>query len=106
LKVKHQRLHELCEAYALGALNDNEREQLESHLQSGCEECTKKLAELQRVGAALGFSVAAVAPPPELKQKILDHMASEAPSPFYFVRAGRGPVARAGPRRRCENSFR
>ncbi len=96
--MKHQQLLQLCEAYALGALDENDRQQLESHLHSSCDECAAKLSEFKRVVTALGLSTEPVAPPPQLKNKILAQVmqgssAVESPtpqSPFYFVRSQEG----------------
>ena len=40
---EHDQFRELIEAYALGALDANERAALEAHLASGCSECAKAL---------------------------------------------------------------
>ncbi len=46
---EHDQFRELIEAYALGALDANERAALEAHLASGCAECAKALEEARLV---------------------------------------------------------
>lgn len=86
--MKHEHLHQLCEAYALGALDENEQREFQNHLQAGCDACAAKLSELNRVINALGLSAEPAAPSPELKKKIIEQ--ATAPPPFYFVRSNEG----------------
>ena len=96
--MEHVHLQQLCEAYALGVLDEDERRQLETHLQSGCDECTAKMAGLNRVITALGLPAEPVAPPTELKKKILQQALQAGSTagtqishlPFHFVRSHEG----------------
>jgi anti-sigma-K factor RskA len=63
-------LHELSALYALDALDGEERVRFERHL-DGCAECRGALEGLQGAAGALAFAVAAPAPPPELRGRIL-----------------------------------
>ncbi len=63
-------LHLLVGAYAVDALEGSERAAFEEHLAS-CAACAEELADLQDAAAALG-SVAALAPPPQLRTRVLD----------------------------------
>ena len=58
---EHDQFRELIEAYALGALDANERAALEAHLASGCAECAKTLEEARLVVSQLAY----LAPPAE-----------------------------------------
>jgi anti-sigma-K factor RskA len=69
-------VHELTAAYALDALEPDERDRYESHL-AQCESCRAELAELGETAAALAYGVASPAPPPELRTRILDAAAAE-----------------------------
>src|SRR5581483_2489886 len=51
-------VHELTAAYALDALNDDERAAFESHL-AQCEQCRAELAGLSETAAALALAAAA-----------------------------------------------
>jgi anti-sigma-K factor RskA len=69
-------LHDLTAAYALDALDPDEAEAYERHL-GQCEECREQLAELNETSAALAFGTVAPAPPPRLRDAILDRAAAE-----------------------------
>jgi anti-sigma-K factor RskA len=62
--------HDLAAAYALDALEDGERRAFEQHLRD-CARCQAEVVELQEAAAALAVSGGAVAPPPELRERIL-----------------------------------
>jgi len=64
-------------AWVLGALPDDERERFAAHL-PGCEICTREVAELQMVADTLPLAAAQVAPPPELKERIMSVVRAEA----------------------------
>jgi anti-sigma-K factor RskA len=63
-------VHELTAAYALDALDPDERDAYEAHL-ARCERCREELAGLGATAAALGFGVESPAPPPALRDRIL-----------------------------------
>ena len=63
--------HELVAAYALNALDEDERRTFEAHLGS-CPRCRGELAELGDAAASLAFATADAAPPPALRDRILD----------------------------------
>ena len=67
--------HDLTAAYALHALDEGERGRYEEHLPR-CERCRDELAVLTESAAALGWAVESPAPPPELRQRILDAAAA------------------------------
>src|SRR3954471_18021028 len=57
-------------AYLLGALDDLERRAFERHL-GDCPECQEELRRLRPAAEALPGSLAALAPPPGLKQRLM-----------------------------------
>lgn len=63
-------VHDLTPAYALHALDAEERETYEAHL-SQCERCREELALLSESAAALAWAVEAPAPPAALRERIL-----------------------------------
>jgi len=67
--------HDLTAAYALHALDERERDEFENHL-AQCERCRDELAVLTESASALGWAVESPAPPPELRQRILDAAAA------------------------------
>lgn len=64
-------------AYALDALDPAERGAVEEHL-AGCETCTERLRWMLPAVDVLPATVAAQAPPPELKARIMDTVEREA----------------------------
>jgi anti-sigma factor RsiW len=64
-------------AWVLGALPDDERERFAAHL-LGCEVCRREIAELQMVADTLPLAAPQVAPPPELKERIMAAVRAEA----------------------------
>jgi anti-sigma-K factor RskA len=69
-------LHSLVAPYALDALEGDEERGFEAHL-ALCERCRDELAGLREAAAALAYGAAGPAPPPELKNRILDQARSE-----------------------------
>jgi anti-sigma-K factor RskA len=69
-------MHDLVGAYAVDALDDQEREAYETHL-AGCDQCLAELARLRESATVLATS-ASVAPPPELKDRVMAEIHSEA----------------------------
>jgi anti-sigma-K factor RskA len=66
----HDTFAEMISAYALGALDRDERQTFEDHLGT-CLVCQRELAEFRRVTAGLGLAADAVTPPASLKARTL-----------------------------------
>jgi anti-sigma-K factor RskA len=69
-------VHDLTPAYALDALNEHERAAYEAHLGT-CDECRAELASFQKTASALAYAVPSPAPPPALRERILEQARSE-----------------------------
>jgi anti-sigma factor RsiW len=69
-------LHDLTAAYALDALSSEEEREYEAHL-ARCERCRSDLAALTEAASSLAYGVEAPAPPPQLRDRILDRARSE-----------------------------
>jgi anti-sigma-K factor RskA len=65
-----ENMHEQVAAYALNALDADERRAFERHLE-GCEECQRDLPAFADAAAALAFGAEPAAPSPELRGRIL-----------------------------------
>jgi len=83
--VSHnERYEELAAALALGSPLGAERAELERHLAEGCAVCEELLADGRRAASALAAEMPEVAPPPELRARILSSLgpsrAPEAPA--------------------------
>lgn len=81
-------VHDLTAAYALDALDPDERERYEAHL-GRCERCREQLAAFEPALAALPYGVDAPVPPPALRDRILAAARSDNVRPF---RRRRWPV--------------
>jgi anti-sigma-K factor RskA len=64
-------------AYALGSLEGDERRSVEAHV-SGCEACREELSWLQPAVDLLPESVAQLDPPPQLRERLLAEVRSDA----------------------------
>jgi anti-sigma-K factor RskA len=69
-------LHNLTAAYALDALDPEERESYEAHL-GQCAQCREELASLGETATALAFAVVSPPPPDRLRGQILAAAAAE-----------------------------
>jgi anti-sigma factor RsiW len=74
-------------AWVLGALPEDEQQRFAAHLER-CEICRREVAELQMVADTLPLAAVQVAPPPELKDRIMSAVRAEAD-----VLAATGPEA-------------
>jgi anti-sigma factor RsiW len=70
-------LHDLVAPYALDALDADERERFEAHLDD-CARCRRDLAVLQRGADALAWAAEGPEPPPELRERLLEQVRGEA----------------------------
>ncbi len=71
-------LHELTAAYALDALDGDEREAYETHLRD-CDDCRAELASLAGTVGALASASEGPAPPADLRSRIVSAARSEPP---------------------------
>jgi anti-sigma-K factor RskA len=69
-------IHELTAAYALDALDEEERELYESHL-AQCEQCRDELAGLSEAAGALALAAPPATPSAQLRTRILEAAAAE-----------------------------
>lgn len=68
--IDHDRYRDSLAAFALGALPEDERAQLERHMAT-CHDCRREADELALVVAELPEATEAVPPPPELRSRIM-----------------------------------
>ncbi|HEX2679719.1 MAG TPA: zf-HC2 domain-containing protein, partial [Candidatus Dormibacteraeota bacterium] len=71
----HEELESAIAAWVLGALDPDEAEALRTHVE-GCATCTEVAARLRRVVGVLPLAVEEVAPPPRLRERVLDAAAA------------------------------
>ena len=91
---------ETVASYVLGALPEDEHERFIAHLAT-CDDCQTRVAELQVAADALPLAVTQLVPPPELKDRIMATVRSEA----QLQRAAAGERPAPPPRRRWRGRF-
>jgi anti-sigma-K factor RskA len=89
--MSHEPFAELASAYALGALDGDDRVRFEAHLSAGCPPCEAALRDYAEVLGGLGTDVTPVAPPPAVRARLLERVAADAGP------ARREPVSQAAP---------
>ncbi len=97
----HDELIDLLGAYALDALDDDERHAVDEHL-AVCADCRAEVDQHLEVAAALGTTAASVAPD-ELWSVIANHIGdgpSEVPVPTFLSPSEPAPVVHLADRRR------
>lgn len=66
-----EQFRELMEAYALGALDPEERAALEAHLATGCPDCSKALEEARWLVSQLAYAAPEATPSDVLKGRLM-----------------------------------
>jgi anti-sigma-K factor RskA len=77
--MERTEIHDLSAAYALDALDADERRAFEEHL-ARCEDCRAAVASFQEAAAELAYDADAPPPPPPLRERILAEAARERPN--------------------------
>jgi anti-sigma-K factor RskA len=72
---------ELIEAYALGALDPQDRAALEAHLATGCADCAKAVEEARWLVTQLAYTAPEADPSDMLKGRLMQTVRAEAKSP-------------------------
>lgn len=85
-------IHELSAAYALDALDGDERREFEEHL-THCADCRQEVASLQEAASALAYQVEVAPPPAALKDRILEQARRERSNVVPLRRRWALPVA-------------
>ncbi len=74
-----ERLKEHYESYALGALEGEERGELEAHLARGCPTCTAKVERARWLVAQLAYLAPEAEPPATLREKVMEVVSGPTP---------------------------
>lgn len=74
--MERTEIHQLSAAYALDALDGDERVEFEQHL-TQCADCRHEVASFQEAAAALAYQGDVAPPPPALKGRILEQARRE-----------------------------
>ncbi len=75
---KCDQFRELIEAYALGALDAEERVAFDVHLATGCQDCLKAVGEARWLVSQLGYLVPDAGPSETVKSRLMQTVRSEA----------------------------
>jgi anti-sigma-K factor RskA len=78
-------LHDLAAAYALNALDPEDRWTYERHLDT-CERCRDEVARLRETASELAYVAEGPAPPPELRDRILNEARAGRPAEVVPLR--------------------
>ncbi|HLX44674.1 MAG TPA: cupin domain-containing protein [Bryobacteraceae bacterium] len=70
-------IHELASLYSLGLLEPELATAFEKHLESGCPVCEAELRSFTETAAQIAESIEQVAPPPGLREKLLQRLPTE-----------------------------
>ena len=73
-----EQFRELIEGYALGALDANERADLDAHLASACVNCIKAIEEARWLVSQLAYLAPDQTPSPGLKERLMRTVRAEA----------------------------
>jgi anti-sigma-K factor RskA len=92
--VERDDIHSLTAPYALDALDASETEAFEKHLRH-CEDCRAEVAMLRGTASLLAHDTPPVAPPPELRERILASARAERGNVIPFRQRWSAPIAAA-----------
>jgi anti-sigma-K factor RskA len=88
---------ELAESFVLGILDERESRQFAQHLATGCRECRRAVGAAGKVASLLPYLGPQNEPPPELKRRLLDAVAAEAPAGKMSPLVEKSKAAPSGP---------
>src|SRR5687767_5087113 len=74
--MEQELLREQCHAYVLGALDGEEREQLQRRIESGDPDCLDAIQEARELVAQLALAAPLIEPPPALRSRVLQTIQS------------------------------
>ncbi len=85
---KHDQIHEMLPAYALGCLDEEEAVLVSEHLVT-CANCNAQFLEYRSTVDALAYGSPGVCPPDSLKQKLMQRIQSTVEIPFELQPAAK-----------------
>ena len=85
--MAHVEIHDLAAAYAVNALDPEDRWTYERHLET-CERCRNEVAALREGATQLAYAAEGPEPSPELRERILRAAREERPAPVTPLRRG------------------
>jgi anti-sigma-K factor RskA len=82
MATAHEEWLELSEIYALGALDEQQQKNFETHLATGCAICEAYVRETREALLLLHRSIAPMTPSASVKTRIFDHIVSDKIAPL------------------------
>lgn len=79
--MDHEQLQETIPLYAVGALERQERQALETHLLSGCSSCPTTLKEYRATVGLLPYALPSIPLPPDFKAGLMTALPPTTPDP-------------------------
>ena len=70
--VSHEKLLDLADVYALGALDGDELVEFQTHLSAGCVECHARVKEAAAALTSLPSSITPLTPPDRVKSRLFE----------------------------------
>ena len=80
-----EQFREFVEAYALGALDPEERAALEAHLATGCPDCSKAVEEARWLVSQLAYAAPEATPSDMLKGRLMQSVRAEAAAKLHVM---------------------
>ena len=84
--MKHDHIHEMLPAYALGCLDDDEAVLVSEHIEE-CAKCHVQFLEYRSTVDAMAYGSPAASPPDSLKQKLIQRIQSASDRPTVLQSA-------------------
>ncbi|NIS08075.1 MAG: hypothetical protein GWO07_04780 [Candidatus Dadabacteria bacterium] len=84
--TQHDRFEEMVYVYSLGALDGDDLELLQKHLDTGCDKCTSILKENEEIVSLIPYSIGSEQPPENLYKRIMDSIAQ--PKSYKYSEPG------------------
>jgi anti-sigma-K factor RskA len=78
--MKHDQIHEMLPAYALGCLDEEKAELVSEHIAT-CAKCNGQFLEYRSTVDAMAYDAPVVCPPDSLKQKLMQRIQTTAEKP-------------------------
>ncbi len=75
--IEHKIAYELIEEFVFGTLSQDEHDQVEEHLDSGCDECNVRLLEVSELSAQLAQTVPQKSPAAHVKENLMKQIGGE-----------------------------
>ena len=70
--MNHEQAHDHLEEFVAGTLSAEDQAAVSAHLDTGCEECLRRVRELSEISALLADAAPPAEPPPGLRKRLME----------------------------------